>query len=319
MRYKVLLTDYAWPDLEIERAILAEYEAELIVAPAGDAATLKRLAPAADAIMSNWAEVPAEVIDAAPNCRIVARLGIGLDAIDVRHATERGIPVTNVPDYCLTEVAEHTLALLLALARKLHVFIADAREGKYDLSAAFPLNRIEGRALGLVGFGRTARRVAEKAAAFGLRILATSRARPDMPPGVTWTSLESLLAESDYVSLHLPLTDETRHMIGAAQLARMKPTAFLINTARGGLVDHGALAAALAAGTIAGAALDVQEREPPDLSQPPYNDRRVIVTPHAAFYSSESVDDLRRRAARQVGVRLAGGRPENVVNPEVLT
>ena len=137
-------------------------------------------------------------------------------------------------------------------------------------------------------------------------------------PGVTWTDSDELLAQSDYVSLHVPLTAETRHMIGAPQFALMKPTAFLINTARGGLVDHAALAAALAANRLAGAALDVQDREPPDLSQPPYNDPRVIVTPHAAFYSEESVDELRRRVAHQVGVRLTGGQPENVVNPEVL-
>jgi D-3-phosphoglycerate dehydrogenase len=126
------------------------------------------------------------------------------------------------------------------------------------------------------------------------------------------------LAGSDYVSLHVPLNDQTRRMIGARELAQMKPTAFLINTARGGLVDHAALAASLAQNALAGAALDVQEPEPPDLTQPPWNDPRVIVTPHAAFYSSESVDELRGRASRQVGTRLAGGRPENVVNPEVL-
>ena len=140
----------------------------------------------------------------------------------------------------------------------------------------------------------------------------------DAPPGITWTDLGSLLSHSDFVSLHVPLTDDTRHMIGAAQLALMKPTAFLITTARGGLVDHAALAAALEGNRLAGAALDVQDPEPPDLSQPPYNDARVIVTPHAAFYSTESVDELRSRAAQQVGARLSGGLPENVVNPQVL-
>jgi D-3-phosphoglycerate dehydrogenase len=166
--------------------------------------------------------------------------------------------------------------------------------------------------------GRIGRRVAEKARAFGLNVIVFQRSQKTMPPGVTWADLDTLLAESDYVSLHVPLTESTRHMIGPAQLARMKPTAFLINTARGGLVDHAALAAALQANRLAGAALDVQDPEPPDLSLPPYNDSRVIVTPHAAFYSTESVEELRRRAAHQVGTRLRGGRPENVVNPEVL-
>jgi D-3-phosphoglycerate dehydrogenase len=316
--YRVLLTDYAWPDLEIERTILAKHDAELVVAPDRKLPSLLKLAADADAIMTNWSDVPAELIDAAANCQIIARLGIGLDNIDVRHATRRGIPVTNVPDYCLIEVAEHTMALLLALARKIGVFHENARSGRYDLSAGFPLRRIEGQTLGIVGLGQIGRRVAAKAQAFGLRILATNRSRRDPVPGAVWAKLNELLSQSDFVSLHVPLNDETRGMIGAAELALIKPTAFLINTARGGLVDHGALAAALAGGKLAGAALDVQDREPPDLSQPPYNDPRVIVTPHAAFYSSESVEDLRRRVAHQVGVRLTGGRPENVVNPKVL-
>jgi D-3-phosphoglycerate dehydrogenase len=316
-RYRVLLTDYAWPDLDIERTIIADYDAELIVAPKREIATLIELARDADAIMTNWADVPAELIDAAPRCQIIARLGIGLDNIDVRHATRRGILVTNVPDYCLTEVAEHTLALLLALARKIAVFHSSALAGKYDLAAGFPLRRVEGQTLGIVGMGRIGRRVAAKARAFGLNILAYNRSPRDALPGVSWADFDGVLAHSDYVSLHLPLTDETRRMIGPAQLARMKTTAFLINTARGGLVDHAALAEALSNNRLAGAALDVQDPEPPDLSQPPYNDPRVIVTPHAAFYSVESVDELRRRACHQIGVRLSGGRPENVVNPEV--
>jgi D-3-phosphoglycerate dehydrogenase len=316
--YHVLLTDYAWPDLEIERAILAEHDAELVVAPNQEPATLVELAQDVDAIMTNWADVPAEVIDAAPRCRIIARLGIGLDNIDVRRATERGIPVTNVPDYCLTEVAEHTLALLLALARKIGVFHANARAGRYDLAAGFPLRRVEGQTLGIIGLGQIGRRVPEKAQALGLKVIAFSRSQKSRPPGVMWTDFPTLLSQSDFVSLHVPLNDETRHMIGADQLGLMKPTAFLINTARGGLVDHAALAAALEANRLAGAALDVQDPEPPDLSQPPFNDPRVIVTPHAAFYSTESVDELRRRTARQVGTRLTAGRPENVVNPQVL-
>jgi D-3-phosphoglycerate dehydrogenase / 2-oxoglutarate reductase len=318
-KYRVLLTDYAWPDLEIERAVLAEYGAELVVAPDRDLATLIKLARDADAIMTNWSDVPAVLVDAAPRCRIIARLGIGLDNIDVRHATARGIPVTNVPDYCLTEVAEHTIALLFALARKLHIFHAQAKSGRYDLAAGFPLRRIEGQTLGIVGLGQIGRRVAEKALALGLRVIATSRSRRDPLNGVVWADFHAILAESDFVSLHVPLTDETRMLIGVAELGRMKPTAFLINTARGALVDHAALADALAAGRLAGAALDVQQPEPPDLTEPPYSDSRVIVTPHAAFYSIESVDDLRRRVAQQVGERLAGRVPANVVNSDVLS
>jgi D-3-phosphoglycerate dehydrogenase len=317
-KFKVLLTDYAWPDLDIERRTLAEIDAELVVSPGQDAESLAGLAVDADAIMTNWAQVPATVIGAAPRCRIVARLGIGLDNIDVAFATSRKILVTNVPDYCLIEVAEHALALLLALGRKVAFYHQATKSGRYDLKAGPVLRRIEGQTLGIVGLGNIGRRLAEKARALGLQVVATSRSRRCLPPGVAYCSLDELLDKSDYVSLHMPLTSETRHLIGAAQLARMKPTAYLLNTARGGLVDHAALAAALDAGKLAGAGLDVQEPEPPDLSQPPWNDPRVIVTPHSAFVSAESLANLRSRTARQVAACLSGSRPENVHNPAVL-
>lgn len=317
-RFRVLLTDYAWPDLEIERGVLAEIDAELIVAPNGEIATLRSLAADVDAIMTNWARVPAEVLDVARKCRIVSRLGIGLDNIDVAFATERGMLVTNIPDYCLIEVAEHTLALVLALGRKIAFYHRETKEGRYRLTDGPPLRRLAGQTLGIVGFGNIGRAVTSRAAAFGFKVLACRRqspARPaDAPAGVEFCSFDELLAASDYVSLHVPSTPATRHMMGAEQFARMKPTAYLINTARGAVVDEAALAAALSAGELAGAALDVQQQEPPDLNWPPFNDPRVIVTPHAAFYSVESVNDLRRRVSRQVVQALEGKTPENVVN-----
>lgn len=317
-QYRVLLTDYAWPDLDLERAGLAKVDAELVVAEKSDAASLAELARSCDAIMTNWAKVPESVVAASPNCRIVSRLGIGLDNIDVAYCTRRGIPVTNVPDYCLIEVAEHALALLLAQARKVAFYHYETQQGRYQLQAGPPLRRIEGQTLGIVGLGNIGRKLAEKALALGLRIVATSRSRKHAMPGVEFVELDELLSRSDYVSLHTPVTPETKHSFGAAQFARMKPSAYLINTARGGLIDHAALASALNAGQLAGAALDVQDPEPPDLTQPPYNDPRVIVTPHAAFVSAESLANLRSRVAQQVATRLTGGVPENVVNPETL-
>jgi len=317
-RYQVLLTDYAWDDLAIETEILGEIGAELIL-PSGTSETeLAAAAADCDAIMNNWAAVTAAVVDAARKCRIIARLGIGLDSIDVARATERGIPVTNVPDYCLIEVAEHALALVLACGRKVGWYHWQAKQGTYDLKSGAALRRMEGQTLGIVGLGAIGRKLAEKGGALGLRVLAYNRSQNAAPPGVTYVELDRLLAESDYVSLHVPLTPKTRGLIGAAQLGRMKPSAYLINTARGGLIDHAALAAALAAGKLAGAALDVQDPEPPDLSRPPYNDPRVMVTPHSAFVSAESLLDLRQRASRQVADRLSGRLPKHVVNPEVL-
>jgi D-3-phosphoglycerate dehydrogenase len=319
-RFKVLLTDYAWADVEIERRTLAEIDAELIVAPQDrqDAASLAELARQhrVAAIMTNWAKVPQAVIEASPQCRIVSRLGIGLDNIDVAWCSSRGIPVTNIPDYCLIEVAEHALALILALSRKVAFYHHESKQGRYQLQAGPVLRRIEGQTLGIVGLGNIGRKLAEKARGLGLLMVATSRKQTPML-GVEYVTLDELLARSDYVSLHVPLVPATRHMIGAAQLSQLKPSAYLINTARGGLIDQTALAAALESGRLAGAALDVQDPEPPDLSQPPFNDPRVIVTPHAAFVSQESLANLRLRVARQVATRLTGGTPEHVVNAVV--
>ena len=317
-RFHVLLTDYAWPDLDIERKILDGIDAELVVAEKGkqDAAALAELAKKkeVDAIMTNWAKVPLEVIAASPQCRIVCRLGIGLDNIDVAHCTSQKIPVTNVPDYCLIEVAEHALALLLSLSRKVAFYHHETKEGRYQLQSGPKLRRIEGQTLGIVGLGNIGRKLAEKALGIGLKVVATSRTRKNPLAGVEFVTLDDLLARSDYVSLHTPLTPQTKRSIGAEQLAKMKPSAYLINTARGGLIDHDALLTVLEAGELAGAALDVQDPEPPDLSQPIFRHERVFVTPHAAFVSEESLANLRSRVAKQVVARLKGEQPENVVN-----
>ncbi len=312
--YRVLLTDYAWADVEIERQVLSAVDAELVVAEQQDEATLANLAAGVDAILTCWANLTKPVIAAAEECQIVARLGIGLDNIDVAYCTERGIPVTNVPDYCLAEVAEHTLALVLSLARKVAFYHWETKSGRYDLQAGTQLRRLAGQTLGIVGLGKIGRAVAAKARALGLDVIATSRSHTDSTDVAEFCPLNELLARSDYVSLHLPLNQQTRHIISAEELEMMQPTAFLINTARGDLIDHAALAAALKCDSLAGAALDVQSPEPPDLSQPPYNDPRVIVTPHAAFMSTESLVELRTRAARQVADRLSGKMPENVTN-----
>lgn len=318
-KFRVLITDYAWANLDIERRVLAEIDAEVVLPVGTDEQSLVEAAAGVDAIMTNWAKVTSAVIAAAPACRIVSRLGIGLDNIDVAYCTQQMIPVTNVPDYCLVEVAEHALALLLAQARKVAFYHHETQQGRYELQAGSALRRIEGQTLGIVGYGAIGARLAAKAQALGLKVLATSRTRRELPNGIRWCELDELLQESDYISLHVPLTPETQGMIGARELTLVKVSAYLINTARGGVIDHQALAEALARNQLAGAALDVQVPEPPDLSQAPYNDPRVIVTPHAAFVSVESLENLRRRAAKQVAERLTGTVPENVVNPEVLS
>lgn len=317
----VLVTDYAWPSLDIERAVLAEVPAELLVAEHDDEAELVALAPRADAIMTNWRPVPASVLDAATDCVTVARYGIGLDNIDVERATALGMVVTNVPDFCVEEVADHTVALLLACARRLFPQVLAARAGVWDRAAGGTPSRVRGQVLGLVGYGRLARGVAARAQAVGLTVLAyTPRLQPGpMPDGATATNeLDELLQTSDYVSLHVPSTPQTRHLIDERALRRMKASAFLINTARGGVVDEDALARALAGQWIAGAALDVLQTEPPPRDHPLLRMDNVIVTPHAAFYSDVSIPDLQQRTAENVAAVLRGHMPDTVVNQTVL-
>lgn len=317
MADRVLLTDLPWGNSELERKALAPSGVEVVEAPDTRPETLIDLARDCVAIATCWANVDGNVIRAADPCRIICRMGIGLDNIDIPAASERGIPVTNVPDYCVDEVAEHTLALLLAAARNVGFFHLRTKRGEYDSGSAPAMHRLSEQTLGIAGFGRIGRRLYELARGVGWQVLAYTRSRNDHGTGCRMVDVNTLLAESDFLSLHMPLTDSTRHLLGPAEFARMKSTAWLINTSRGGLVDPGALHQALQDQEIAGACLDVFEPEPPDLSQPLYQDERVVLTPHAAFVSVESLVELRTRVARQIVAALRGGRPENVVNPQV--
>ena len=318
--FKVLITDYAWPTVEIERAILAEVGAELIVAETGAEEELIRLAPQADAILTCWQRTTAAVLDAAPRCRTVGRYGIGLDNIAVGRATELGILVTNVPDFCFDEVAEHALALLLACSRKIVAFARDTDRGIWNLAAGRPIARLRGQTLGLIGYGGIARALAERARGLGLNVLAyTPRLTPGPLPegGRATNDLAEVLRAADYISIHAPATDETRGLFDARTLRLMKPTAYLINTARGALVDEADLHTALTEGWIAGAAIDVLTREPAAADHPLLALPNTIVTPHAAFYSEESTIELQRKTATQAALVLSGQTPPNIVNPAV--
>ena len=282
-QFRVLMTDRAWPDSNIERAILTEAGAEFIEATATDETTLALLAKDVDAIGATWARVTERVIRSCTKCRIVARFGIGLDNIDVRVATELGIPVTNCPDYCVSEVSDHALGLLLACARRIGFFHWRTKQGEYNLGAATTMRRLSAQTVGLIGLGHTARELLPKLRAIGMNVIAFTPSGNRHGTVCQMVSLEDLLTQSDFVSLHAPLTPETHHLMNAQRLRLMKPTAYLINTSRGGLIDASALWDAIHTNKLAGAALDVFEPEPPDLNLPLYCDERVIVTPHAAF------------------------------------
>ena len=316
MSFRVLQTDRAWSDSDIERGILGEVNAELIEAPSTDEATLVKLANDVDAIVTNWAKVTDLVIRSSVRCRIVSRTGIGIDNIAVSTATELGIPVTNCPEYCVSEVSDHALGMLLACARRIGFFHARTKRGEYDLSAATSMHRLSGQTVGLVGLGHIAQVLVPKLRALGFKLLAHTPSGSDHGTGCRMVSLDELLRESDYVSLHAPLIPETRHLINADRLKLMKPTSYLINTSRGGLIDPHALWSAIQNQSMAGAALDVFEPEPPNLNEPLYQDERVIVTPHAAFVSAESLVEMRTQAIHHVVQALRGEVPDHIVNPK---
>ncbi len=319
-RFRVLITDRAWPDTSIERDVLSRIEAEVVEAVSTDETTLVAAAANVDAIATNWACVTEVVMRASGRCQTVARFGIGVDNIAVSAATALGIPVTNCPDYCVGEVSDHALGLLLACARQIGFFHGRTKRGEYQLSAAPPMQRIAGQTLGLLGLGHIARELVPKARALGLNVIAHTVSGNDYGTGVRMvSSFGELLRVSDYLSVHAPLNDSTRRLFDATAFAQMKPTAYLINTSRGGLIDEAALWETLQRNRLAGAALDVFDPEPPELSRPLFCDERVIVTPHAAFVSEQSIRQLRVQAMEQVVAVLAGRRPHNVVNPQIYS
>lgn len=276
----------------------------------------------ADGVLVISAEVTARVLAALPRLRVVGRYGIGVDNVDVEAATRLGIAVVNLPGYCAREVADHTMAMVLAFSRKLPYLHGLMRDGVWGRAKASPLPALYSQTLGLIAFGEIGREVALRARAFGLTVLAHDPYVDEATAakyGVTMVDLEELLARSDFVSVHAPLNSRTRHMLSEREFRLMKPTAFLINTARGPVVDEGALAAALQRGWIAGAGLDVFEREPIDPTSPLLKLDNVLLTPHTAGLSDESQRESRRRVSRAVADILSGRWPEGreLYNSEV--
>jgi D-3-phosphoglycerate dehydrogenase len=311
----VAVTDCDHPSLDPERQVLAGHDVELRLLQCRTPGEVAEQAGDADVLLNQYVPITAEVLDALPRCRLVVRYGVGFDNVDVEAATRRGVWVANVPDYGREEVADHTLALGLALLRGVATLDRSVRDGSWDVEVARPLRRLGTLTWGVVGCGAIGTAVAGRAARLGMTVLGYDLAAVASQPPVRRVPLEELLATADLVSLHAALTPDSRHLIGAPALARMRPTAYLVNTARGGLVDGAALLDALDAGALAGAALDVLEQEPPDeLGWALVRHPQVVATPHAAWYSEESFLALKTEVAREALRVLEGGRPRSPVN-----
>lgn len=314
------VSDSVFPNLNPAREVLSKIGAEVQLAAEPAPETILRIATNADALLVTYAKITADMIRQMTRCRIISRFGIGVDNVDLAAATSAGIVVTKVPDYCIDEVSDHTLALLLALVRKIPSSNARVHAGRWEMKAVVPIHRLRGTVLGLVGFGRIPRLVAPKAQSFGIRVVAHDPFVPQeifSRASVEHVEFGELLKISDYVSIHSPLVPETQNLFSDDVFRQMKRGAYLVNTARGPIVDEAALARALDAGYLAGAALDVLPQEPPSGS-PLFGRDNVIITPHTSFYSEESLVDLQIRAAEEVARVLTGQVPRNAVNPEAL-
>jgi D-3-phosphoglycerate dehydrogenase / 2-oxoglutarate reductase len=295
----VLITDCDHPDIEVERSVFAAAGLDVRLARCRTEDDVLAAGSGAAALLVQYAPVSAKVLDGLPQCRVVGRYGVGLDCVDVSAAAARGVAVVHVPDYAVQEVSDHAIALTLAWCRRIAAYSSSVRSGRWQVRSGGLVHRLSALRFGVIGLGRIGRETARKAAALGFDVVGHDVVPPDGPP-VPLVSLEDLLRTSDVVSLHVPLTAATRHLIDAPRLALMRPSAALVNTSRGGLVDQTALTEAILAGRLAGAALDVLEREPPDHADPLLACDQVIITPHVAFYSEESLIELKRKAAENI-------------------
>ena len=316
-RKRVVVVDGGYESYDIEQRVLAPLDADVIVDPChGDPARIKVATAEADAVLVRDSPIDAETIACMRRCRIIARYGIGVDNVDLAAAQERGIFVANVPDYGTEEVSDHALALLMSVARRTVTRDRAVRGGAWNVSPGEKIYRFAGRVLGLVGYGRIARTFERKMRGLGVaRVLVYDPLLEGGAfPGVENVELNSLCQRSDFISLHAPLTSDTSRIINSARIALMKPTAILINTARGGLIDETALAEALRSKRIFGAGIDVFQPEPPGRDHPLFALDNVVLSDHTAWYSEESVAELQTKAAEEVARVFRGEPPKHWVN-----
>jgi D-3-phosphoglycerate dehydrogenase / 2-oxoglutarate reductase len=300
----VLITDCDHPDINTERAIFAAAGLNVRLASCRTEDDVLDAGAGAVALLVQYAPIGARVLDGLPSCRVVGRYGTGLDSIDLPAAAARRVDVISVPDYSIQEVSDHAIALVLALCRRVMAYAGSVRSGQWNMRCGGAIHRLSALRLGVIGLGRIGREVARKAAALNFDVVGYDIV-PPAGSAVPLLGLEELLRTSDVVTLHLPATAQTRHLIDGSRLALMRPSAVLVNTSRGAVVDQAALRAAITGGSLAGAGLDVLEHEPPDRTDPLLACDQVIITPHVAFYSEESLAELNRRVAEGIVAALA--------------
>lgn len=326
-RFKVVITDYDYGDIDIEKGILEPVGADVVGLQATSETDLLEAASYCDAMMNQYARVGAQTIDRMTKCKVIARYGVGVDIVDVDAATQNGILVTNVRDYCTEEVADHAMALWLSIVRRLDAYNRATHAGEWRWQTGRPIYRVRGRTMGIVSFGKIGQAIAERARAFGVQIIAYDPyldAETVAQLGARKVAKDELLAEADYICMQAPMTSETRHFLSVAEFARMKPGMIIVNTGRGPTIDNKALYRAIADGIVSGAGLDDTKEEPAKRARwspsenPLFSLDQVIITPHSAYYSEESIRTAREVAASEVARVLCGQGPLNAVNSDQL-
>jgi D-3-phosphoglycerate dehydrogenase / 2-oxoglutarate reductase len=315
--FRVVITDCDHGSIEEEKEEFSQIGAELILAQVQEEKGLARACKDADGLLNQYALLSRKVLENLPKCKVISRYGVGVDSVDLKAATDLGIIVANVPDYCMDEVASQTIALILTLTRKTAFFDRKVKSGQWDFHLGIPIYRIKGKTLGLVGCGKIGLEVARRISAFGVKVMTFDPYLEKAPEGIELKDFDTVLRESDFISIHCPLNDSTRHLIGEKEFRKMQKKPLLINTSRGPIVDEKALIQALREGLLSGAGLDVLEKEPPDLQSPLVKMENVVLSPHVGFYSVESISELKRRTAKNVSDVLLGKQPKSVVNREV--
>lgn len=318
---KVVITDYQYDNVDTERRIVEDAGFELLDYQVKTPGALIPLVKDADAIITQYADIDRQVIESLEHCKMIIKYGIGVNNIDCRAAGEKGIYVCNVPDYGVHEVSDQAVTMILCLGKKLEPLQEDLRRGKWGYGGIVPVKRFTECRAGLIGFGRIPQMVCRKLQAFGMEILVYDPFVDDAvieAAGASRASVEEICRNADFISVHCPLTEETRHMIGEKEFAMMKPECCIVNTARGGVVDEQALIGALNEGRIAGAGVDVFEEEPVSVYHPLLHMENVIATPHSAWYSETAITTLQRKAAEEVVNVLQGNEPFHCVNRQYL-